>query len=102
MKPEKEKWIEDITGSPKDIKRTEASPFLFTRIKEKIKEEHAPARNIIPVRQAWIYVLTFVVLLIFNLDLMLNSSPAQSSEQDIYLVAKSYSLLPENNLYQSK
>ena len=36
MKQEKEKWIEGVLGSSKEIKRAEASPFLFTRIKEKI------------------------------------------------------------------
>ena len=102
MKQEKDKWIEEVLGSSKNLKRAEASPFLFTRVKEKLKEGAEPVRNVIPARQAWIYVLTFVILLIFNLDLMLNTSSAQSSQQDIYRIAKSYSLLPDNNLYQSK
>lgn len=102
MKQEKDKWVEEVLGSSKNLKRAEASPFLLTRVKEKLKEGTEPMRNIIPVKQAWIYVLTFAVLLIFNLDLMLTSSSAQSSEQEIYRVAKSYSLIPDNNIYQSK
>jgi hypothetical protein len=103
MKPEKEKWIDDVLGSPKEIKRAEASPFLFTRIKAKINEAAVPAGKVIPVRQAIIIAVSFLILLIFNLDLMFNSSSASSSsEQEIYTVAKSYGLLPENNFYQNK
>jgi hypothetical protein len=103
MKPEKEKWIDDVLGSSKEIKRAVASPFLFTRIKEKLNEKAAPLRKVIPVRQAIIIAVSFLILLIFNLDLMFNSSSsALSSQQEIYRIAKSYDLLPENNLYQSK
>jgi hypothetical protein len=103
MKPEKEKWINEVLGSSKEIKRAEASPFLFTRIKEKLNEAAEPAGKVIPVRQAIIIAVSCLVLLIFNLDLMFNSSSsASSSEQEMYRVAKSYNLLPENNLYQSK
>ena len=103
MKQEKEKWIDSVLGSSKEIKRAEASPFLFTRIKEKINEAAEPVRKVIHVRQAIIIAVSFLILLIFNLDLMFNSSSsASSSEQEMYRVAKSYNLLPENNLYQSK
>lgn len=101
MKQEKEKWIDEVLGSSKKIKRAEASPFLFTRIKAKLNKAAEPAGKIIPVRQAIIIAVTFLILLIFNLDLMFNSSSA-SSEQEIYTVAKSYGLLPENNFYQNK
>ncbi len=103
MKPEKEKWIDDVLGSSKQIKRAEASPFLFTRIKEKITRTTEPVRGAIPVRQAIIIAVSFLILLIFNLDLMFDSSSsALSSEQEIYWVAKSYNLIPENDIYQSK
>ena len=103
MKHEKEKWIDEVLGSSKEITRAEASPFLFTRIKGKLNNATEPVRKIIPVRQAIIIAVTFLILLIFNLDLMFNSSSsASSSEQEIYRVAKSYNLLPENDLYQSK
>jgi hypothetical protein len=103
MKQEKEKWIDEVLGSSKEIKRAEASPFLFTRIKEKINEAAKPVLKIIPVRQAVIIAVTFLILLIFNLDLMFNSSSASSSsEQEIYRVAKSYNLLPETDIYQNK
>lgn len=103
MKQEKENWIDEVLGSSKEIKRAEASQFLYTRIKAKLNEKSALVRKIIPVRQAIIIAVTFLILLIFNLDVMFNSSsPASSSEQEIYQVAKSYGLLPENNLYQSK
>ena len=102
MKQEKDKWIEEVLGSSKTLKRAEASPFLFTRIKEKLKHDAEPVRNIIPAKRALIYILTFAVLLIFNLELIFNSSSSQTSEQEIYRVAKSYSLLPDNSIYQSK
>jgi hypothetical protein len=102
MKQEKDKWIEEVLGSSKNLKRAEASPFLLTRVKEKLKESTEPVRNIIPAKRAWIFILTFAVLLIFNLELMLNSSSSQSSDQEIYRVAKSYSLLPDNSIYQNK
>ena len=103
MKQEKEKWIDSVLGSSKEIKRAEASPFLFTRIKEKLIEAAEPAGKVIPVRQAIIIAVSFLVLLIFNLDLMFNSSSStSSSEQEMYRVAKSYNLLPENDIYQSK
>jgi hypothetical protein len=103
MKPEKEKWIDEVLGSSKDIKRAEASPFLFTRIKAKVSETSAPVRKIIPVRQAIVIAVSFLILLIFNLDIMFNSSSSASlSEQEMYRVAKSYHLLPENDIYQSK
>ncbi len=102
MKEEKEKWIEEVLGSSKNLKRAEASPFLFTRIKEKIKEGSQTSRAVIPVRQALAIAAAVLILIIFNLDLMLNSSSASSSQQEIYRVAASYSLLPENDIYQSK
>jgi hypothetical protein len=102
MKPEKEKWINGVIEGSKEIKRAEASPFLFTRIKEKIKGDTVPSRAVVPVKQALALAVAVLILIIFNLDLMFNSSSASSSKQEIYRVAVSYNLLPENNIYLSK
>ena len=99
MKPNKEKWINKVLESSKEIKRAEASPFLFTRIKEKIKEQEAPNGQIVPAKQVWVLALSFLILIIFNLGVLLNSFSDSSSEQEIYRVAESYNLLPENTLY---
>lgn len=102
MKPEKEKWLNRVIESSKEIKRAEASPFLLTRIKEKIKEKESPAGRIVPAKQAWILALSFLILVIFNLGIMLNSFSDSSPKQEIYRVAESYNLLPGNTLYTNE
>ncbi len=108
MKPKKEKlvdkeeWIDRIVESSKKIKRAEANPFLFTRIKEKIKELESPAVKIIPAVRAWIYTVSFLILIIFNLGVILNSFSDSLSKQEIYRVAESYNLLPGNTLYTNE
>jgi hypothetical protein len=102
MKQKKEEWVNRIVDSSKEIKRAEASPFLFTRINEKIKEQESPAQRIVPLKRAWIYAVSFLILIIFNLGVMLNSFSDSSSKQEIYRVAESYNLLPGNTLYTNE
>ena len=98
----KEEWINRVVESSKVINRAEASPFLFTRIKEKIKEQESPPHRIVPVKQAWILAVSFLILVIFNLGVLLNSFSDSSSKQEIYRVAESYNLLPGNTLYTNE
>jgi hypothetical protein len=102
MKPNKEKWINKVLESSKEIQRAEANPFLFTRINEKIKEHEAPNGQIVPAKQAWILAVSFLILIIFNLGVMLNSFSDSLSKQEIYRVAESYNLLPGNTLYTNE
>lgn len=102
MKPKKEEWINRVLESSKEIKRAEASPYLFTRIKEKIKEQETPQERFVPAKRAWAYAVSFLILVILNIGILLDSISDSSSKQEIYRVAESYNLLPGNTLYTNE
>ena len=67
----KEKWIDEILQSGRNIVPIEANPFLHTRIESRLQQE-SPASRIQP---RWIYALTTVmtIALVFNIYAWFNT-----------------------------
>ncbi|WP_375444609.1 hypothetical protein [uncultured Fibrella sp.] len=68
MEPEKDKWINDVLGSLDGLNRTEPSPFLFARIRNRLSDSSSPAY--VPARLVWLAAASFAVLALLNWQLI--------------------------------
>jgi len=68
MEMNKEKWIDEVLGSARQVTPVEGNPFLQTRVEAKLRQEKT-------IRPAWIYALTTAmsIALILNIYAWLNS-----------------------------
>lgn len=78
----------------KKIKRVEVSPYLFTRIKQKIESEK---QEIIPNNIAWTINLSFAVLILINIAIFVGSN-TKLNETESY--AQSINFISNNALYK--
>ena len=70
----KEKWIEDIIQSGKDLSPAPANHFLATRVEAKLRAlKEAGTIRMIPVRWVYASALAMVVLLLLNVALLRTS-----------------------------
>jgi len=95
----KEKWIDDIIRSGKNIQPVEANPFLATRVEAKL---HLLSEKVtssqIPIR--WVYASAFAMmaLLIINVVLWNHSTPSPKNA-GIQQVMQEYGWGGNNDLY---
>jgi hypothetical protein len=72
----KEKWIEDILQSAKDIKPVSSNPYLTTRIEAKLQA--ADPINKLSVR--WVYAAGIAMLLLLAMNITVWRSATTSSQ----------------------
>jgi hypothetical protein len=72
----KEKWIEEILQSAKDITPVASNPYLTTRIEAKLQS--ADPINKLPLR--WVYVGAAAMLLLLAMNITVWRSTVQSSQ----------------------
>ena len=68
MEPEKDKWINDVLGSLDRLNRTEPSPFLFAKIRNRLSD--SPSSAYVPMRVVWLAAASFAVLALLNWQLI--------------------------------
>lgn len=97
---QKDHKIERIIGSAEKLKKAEASPFLFTRIKSRIGEKQQ-IRNLIPVPKAALGLFTLLLLAVLNFYVIFNpSSEKRVSQKENSSNAVTESVIPtQSNPY---
>jgi hypothetical protein len=76
---DKEQWQDEVLASVHGLQRAEPSPFLFTRIQQRLREE--PTLALIPKAKIRLAAIGFALLCGLNLWAMLSSSEQPSTEQ---------------------
>lgn len=76
----KENKIEKIIGSAEKLKKAEASPFLFTRIKSRISENQQ-IKKLVPVPKAALGLFTLLLLAVLNFYVIFNPSSEKRISQ---------------------
>lgn len=93
MEPKQEEWINQVLGSLEGIQRTEPSPFLFAKIRDRLEAKPVPVH--VPVRVIWLTVASFVLLLLLNWRVINPSSQlVPSHDQDLKAVISDMKLYP--------
>lgn len=75
------------------IQRVEASPYLLTRIQQRIESKQATRFS---TTWSWAIGISFVVLLLLNIATIRNNHGSSTHENNL---AQSMNLLPNHNLY---
>jgi len=86
--------MEDFLKPLESIKQIEASPYLFTRIQQRIQNK---LDNRVPMRTAYSMAASFVILLSINAFVLTQNNKTKMEETNI---AESFQLMPDNNLYK--
>jgi hypothetical protein len=72
----KEKWIDEILQSTKNMQKVESNPFLATRVEEKLQKG---INGKISLRSVYATVAIMLVILIVNITVWRNTTTGQSS-----------------------
>ncbi|OQP58080.1 hypothetical protein A3860_07060 [Niastella vici] len=87
----KEKWIDDIIQSGKDLSPLPVNPFLATRVEAKL---HALSTErtvpVIPVRWVFTAALAMVILLLVNVVLLRTTNLSAKKNAGIQQVMQEY------------
>ena len=86
--------MEDFLKPLESIKQVEASPYLFTRIQQRIQNK---LDNRVPMKLVYSIAASFVILLSINVFTMLQQNHSKNKEANI---AQAFQLIPDNNLYK--
>ena len=73
----KEKWIEEILQTAKDIKPVAPNPYMATRIEAKLQQ--AEPINKLPLRWVYISAAAMLLLLLINVAVWRNTSSTQQT-----------------------
>jgi fucose permease len=95
----KEKWIDDIIQSGKELSPVPANPFLATRIAAKLRAlEEEPLTRVVPARWVYVSAVAMLVLLIINVVLVNNTHVSAKKNTGIQQVMQEYGW-GNNDLY---
>lgn len=95
----KEKWIDDIILSGKELSPVTANPFLATRIEAKLKSlEETQITRVVPARWVYVSAVAMLVLLIINVVLVNNTHVSAKKNTGIQQVMQEYGW-GNNDLY---
>jgi hypothetical protein len=72
----KEKWIEEILQSAKEIKPVASNPYMATRIEAKLQQ--ASPINKLPLR--WVYASAAAMLVLLAMNITMWSSKSQTNQ----------------------
>lgn len=78
-KNNKDKWINDTLESLNGIKQAEASPFLFAKVLNRVK--NGKTGGFIPAKRAALGFMTMVILAVINIAVILNLNTAAENLQ---------------------
>lgn len=96
MDPKQEKWINNILDSANSLQRTEPSPFLFAKIRDRLRT--APHPVYVPARTVWLAAASFALLALLNWQLTTTSAPATTTQAtELNTVATEMQLYPATN-----
>jgi fucose permease len=95
----KEKWIDDIIQSGKELSPVPANSFLATRIAAKLRAlEEEPLARVVPARWVYVSAVAMLVLLIINVVLVNNTHVSAKKNTGIQQVMQEYGW-GNNDLY---
>lgn len=95
----KEKWIDDIIQSGKELSPVTANPFLATRIEAKLRAlEETQITKIVPALWVYVSAAAMLVLLIINVVLVNNTHVSAQKNTGIQQVMQEYGW-GNNDLY---
>lgn len=77
----KDKWIQETLESADNIKRAEASPFIYPKILNRLKDLHKTG-SIIPLRRAAIGFVSIILLAIINVFVIFGSADQPDSDKN--------------------
>lgn len=96
MKPEKEKWINDVLRSLDSLQRAEPSPFLFAKIRDRLST--APAPVYVSVRVVWLTAASLALLFFLNWQILNQSArPNLPPISELNTVVSEMHLFPASN-----
>lgn len=77
----KDKWIEEVLQSAKEIQPVASKAFMATRIEAKLKQ---PVQaNTLPLRWVYASAAVLLVLLVMNISLLRNDKIQQSKSSGV-------------------
>lgn len=87
----KEKWIEDILKSGKNLSSVPVNPFLVTRVEARISSLHEKeTAPVLPKRWVYASALAMMVLLALNVLEWSTTAPAAKKNTGIQQVMQEY------------
>ena len=87
----KEKWIDDIIQSGRDLSLVPVNPFLATRVEAKLRAlEEKGTIPLISIRWVWAAGLAMVVLLLVNVTLLRTADLSAKKNAGIQQVIQEY------------
>lgn len=87
----KEKWMEDIIQSGKNLSPVTGDPFLATRVEAKIRAlEEKPAIPVLSIRWVYVSAIAMVVLVALNILVWSTAAPAAKKTVGIQQVMQEY------------
>jgi len=96
---DKEQKTEQILNSLDGMSRAEASPFLFTRIQEKLKQTREVYPGVkVSLRTVFLSLSGLALLLFLNLYSFKNTG-SETTENNMQELAGEYGLSNENGFY---
>lgn len=96
MEPKEEKWINDVLGSIDKLNRTEPSPFLFAKIRNRLTSSQSTAN--VPTTLVWLMAASFVFLAVLNWQLIADVTDQRSSgSNELNTVITHMHLYPATN-----
>lgn len=84
----KEKWIEDIIQSGKNLAETPVNSFLATRVEAKLQA--LKEKNDMPVRWVCASALAMIALLVLNVLIWNSTGPSTKKNAGIQQVMQEY------------
>ncbi len=94
MKKDVQQQIEQTLNSLHGVQRAEANPFLFTKIKYRMRRQHA--EPVLPGQWSLRLALVMVTVVLMNAFTIENLLKNKLDETDVAAVAAEYSIsLPE-------
>jgi hypothetical protein len=95
----KEKWIDDLLQSGKNLSPAPVNPFLATRVEARLRAlEEAQQMPVIPVRWVFAAALAMVILLLLNVGLLRTTNLSAKKTAGIQQVIQEYGW-GNNDLY---
>ena len=95
MDMNKEKWINEVMNSLDDVKSTEANPFLYNKILNKIGSGEI---GYAPKKLIWLAAASFALLAILNFQAMKKTGSSSSNRTEVQEIASAYNLVNTNSI----
>ena len=93
----KEKWIEEILQSAKEIQPVSSDPYMATRIEAKLQQPGLVNR--LPLRWAYALVTTMLLLFVMNISIWRNKTQRQPASSGVQELIQEYGWSSGKDLY---